>query len=113
MHVLEPHAQRQRVELAHAGRDVAAEPDDVLILQGPFLLHPELHPHLDRVVHLETSDSVGLRRIAGRDARSADPETLLRVRRSALPAQRGFDQIVPPREKADLVLDGDNALGPA
>jgi phosphoglycolate phosphatase len=113
MHVLEPHAQKQRVELAQAGRDVAAGADDVLILQGPFLLHPQLRPHLDRVVHLETSDTVGLRRIAGRDARSADPETLLRVRRSALPAQRGFDQVVPPREKADMVLDGENALGPA
>ena len=33
--------------------------------------------------------------------------------RSALPAQRGFDVLIPPAKHADLVLDGDNALGPA
>jgi phosphoglycolate phosphatase len=85
--------------------------DDVLVVQGPFLLHPSLRKHLDRVVFLEASDTVCLRRIAGRDARAADPEVLMRMRRSSLPAQRGFDQIVPPRENADIVLDGDNALG--
>jgi hypothetical protein len=53
-----------------------------------------------------------LRRVAARDAKASGPEGLLRVRRSALPAQRGFDQLIPPAQHADLVLDGDNALGP-
>jgi uridine kinase len=111
--VLEPHARGERVQLEVGGRAIVIEETDVLVLQGPFLLHPELRKVLDRVVYLEASDTVCLRRIAGRDARSSGPESLLRARRSSLPAQRGFDKIVPPSESADVVLDGDNALGPA
>lgn len=108
--VLEPHARGERVD-AHVGtRRVVIEPTDLLVLHGPFLLHPDLRSRLERIVHLEVSDAVCLRRLAARDAKSG-PEGLLRVRRSALPAQRGFDQLVPPAKHADLVLDGDNALG--
>lgn len=128
--VLEPHARRETItvdvggaksERVEGGRGeaplvdgglVTLRPDDVLVLVGPFLLHPELRAKLDRVVFLEASDNVCLRRIAGRDARDAGPEALLRVRRSSLPAQRGFDQLVPPATTADLVLDAENALGP-
>lgn len=111
--VLDPHKAAKRVDVAFGERRIVVEPSDVLVLQGPFLLHPDLRARLDRVVHLETSDTVCLRRIAGRDARDAGPESLLRARRSALPAQRGFDQLVTPKTNADLVLDGENALGPA
>ncbi len=111
--VLEPHQNRTAVEVLAARTRVAIAPDDVLVFHGPFLLHPDLRSRLDRIVHLEASDGVCLRRIAARDAKASGPEGLLRVRRSALPAQRGFDQLVPPAEYADLILDGDNALGPA
>lgn len=111
--VLEPHAVGKRVETKIGARRIVIESDDVLVFHGPFLLHPDLRARLERVVHLEASDAVCLRRLAARDAKASGPEGLLRVRRSALPAQRGFDQLVPPAEHADLVLDGDNALGPA
>ena len=67
---------------------------------------------IERVSHLEVSESQSLRRIAGRDARKNGPESLLAVRRHHLPTQRAFDEIVKPAETADLVLDAENLLGP-
>ncbi len=82
------------------------------IVHGPFLAHPVLRPKLARLLHLDVDESTCLRRLAGRDARSQGPELLLRLRRQLLPASRGFDAIVPPRQHADLVLDARNPLGP-
>jgi phosphoglycolate phosphatase len=110
--VLDPHRAGQAVDVTINGKRIVVAPDDVLVLHGPFLVHPDLRARLERVVHLEASDSVCLRRIAARDAKASGPEGLLRARRSALPAQRGFDVLIPPAQHADLVLDGDNALGP-
>ncbi|MBL8859702.1 MAG: HAD hydrolase-like protein [Planctomycetes bacterium] len=111
--LLDPHAAGKKVDVTLGRRRLVIEPDDVLVFHGPFLLHPDLRARLERVVHLECSDKVCLRRVAGRDAKAGGPEGLLRVRRSSLPAQRGFDSLVPPAQAADLVLDGENALGPA
>lgn len=110
--VLDPHRAGSGVDVMLRTQKIVLAPSDVLVFHGPFLLHPDLRSRLDRVVHLEASDSVCLRRIAARDAKASGPEGLLRLRRSALPAQRGFDALVPPAATADLVLDGDNALGP-
>lgn len=81
------------------------------VVQGPFLTHPALRPHLERIVHLEVDDSTSLRRLAGRDVRDHGPESMLVLRRHLLPASRAFDLAVPPRERADLVLDARNPLG--
>lgn len=110
--VLEPHHAGRAVDVTVPAKRVTIPSGDALVFHGPFLLHPDLRSRLDRVVHLAASDSVCLRRIAARDAKAGGPEGLLRVRRSALPAQRGFDVLIPPAQHADLVLDGDNALGP-
>jgi len=91
---------------------VTSCPDAVIVLQGPFLLHPRLAEVLDRVVYLEVSDNQALRRVAGRDAAQNGPESLLRVRRHMLPIQRAFDELVDPREHAHLCVDAENALGP-
>ena len=108
--VLEPHAAGRRVEHRREGLELAIEPEDVLILEGTYLLHPLLRARLDRVVQLEVDDNVCLRRLAGRDAR-AGAEALLRLRRHALPSQRAFDAEVDPAKSADLCLPGDNVLG--
>ncbi len=102
----------QGYDLASLGLRLAAvPPGEVAVLHGPFLLHPLLRPRLARVLHLEADDAVCLRRLAGRDARASGPEILMKVRRQLLPASRGFDALVPPREHADLVLDGGQPLG--
>ncbi len=108
--VLEPHASGRAVDHRREGLHVVVRPDEVLVLEGLYLLHPLLRARLDRVVHLEVDDNVCLRRIAGRDAR-AGAEALMRVRRHSLPVQRAFDAEVDPARSADLVLPGDNVLG--
>lgn len=111
--VLAPHERGEDVALTREGTRIQLGGDDVLVIHGLFLLHPELRAHLARVVHLEISDNLALRRVAGRDARTAGAESVLRVRRYFLPMQRSFDAMIDPRETAQLVLDAENALGPA
>ena len=111
-HVLEPHARGEAVSHARGGTRIEVPAGAVLVLQGLFLLHPALRPHLARVLHLAVGDTVSLRRVAGRAARSRGPERVLRVRRYELPTQRAFDEAFPPERDADLVLDAENALGP-
>lgn len=110
--VLEPHAAGRRVEHRREGLELSIEPDDVLLLEGAYLLHPLLRARLDRVLELEVEDNVCLRRLAGRDAR-AGAEALLRLRRHVLPLQRAFDAEVDAAKSADLRLPGDNVLGAA
>ena len=110
--VIAPHRKGRAVSVENDGRSVAVPANSVLVLQGDFLLHPKLRPAIDRVVHLEVSESQSLRRVAGRDARRRGPESLLAVRRHWLPTQRAFDEAVRPADSADLVLDAENALGP-
>jgi hypothetical protein len=75
-------------------------------------LHPSVRPALEKAIYLDVSEGQSLRRIAGRDAKKHGPESLLAVRRHHLPTQRAFDEVVKPSEKADLVLDAENLLGP-
>ncbi len=111
--VLEPHARGEDVSIERNGARIEVPRDAVLLVQGLFLLHPRLRSALARVIHLEVGEVQSLRRIAGRDARRRGPESLLAVRRHLLPTQRAFDEAVRPAEHADLVLDAENALGPA
>jgi phosphoglycolate phosphatase-like HAD superfamily hydrolase/uridine kinase len=111
--VLEPHAHGEAIAFERGTARIEVPAGAVLLLQGLFLLHPALRPKLERVVHLEVSESQSLRRVAGRDARKHGPESLLRVRRHFLPTQRAFDDHIDPKKSADLVLDAENALGPA
>lgn len=109
--VLEPHARGEAVTLQRGATRIDVPADAVLVVQGLFLLHPSLRPHFERVIHLEVSEGLSLRRVAGRDARAQGPESLMRVRRHFLPTQRKFDETVAPARNADLVLDAENALG--
>jgi len=110
--VIEPHRAGKSVSVPRDETKVDVPGDAVLVLTGLFLLHPRVRPAIERVIHLEVSESQSLRRIAGRDARKNGPESLLAVRRHHLPTQRAFDEIVKPAEMADLVLDAENLLGP-
>jgi len=96
---------------ALVARIAALAPGTTAVVHGPFLTHPALRPHIERIVHLEVDDSTSLRRLAGRDVRDHGPESMLVLRRHLLPASRAFDLAVPPRERADLVLDARNPLG--
>jgi len=110
--VIEPHRSGKDVAVDREGARVEIPADAVLVVQGPFLLHPRVRPSIEKTIYLEVSEGASLRRIAGRDARRNGPESLLAVRRHHLPTQRAFDEIVKPSEHADLVLDAENLLGP-
>ena len=108
--VIAPHAAGAPVDHRRGDARIRVAPEDVLVLEGLFLLHPLVRARLDRVLQLEVEDNVCLRRVAGRDAR-AGAEALMRVRRHFLPVQRAFDERVEPGRNADLVLPGGNVLG--
>ncbi|PPK98756.1 hypothetical protein CLV92_101457 [Kineococcus xinjiangensis] len=55
---------------------IQAAPGTVVVLDGPFLLRPELADALDAVVHLQTSDAAVRRRLAEAD-RAPDAEQVL------------------------------------
>lgn len=109
--VIAPHARGEALSFQRGRARIEVPRGAVLILQGLFLLHPRLRPALERVVYLAVSENLSLKRVAGRDARSQGPESLLRVRRHYLPTQRAFDERIDPEKHADLVLDAENALG--
>ena len=110
--VLEPHAAGRPV----AGHDVGGaplDPGEVLVLEGPWLLHPRLRIFLDRVLHLDVPEEVSIARVAARAGEAGATDALLRLRRSTLPAHKAFDEAFDPAARADAVLDGGNPLGPA
>ncbi|MBK7641568.1 MAG: HAD hydrolase-like protein [Planctomycetes bacterium] len=108
--LIAPHAAGQAVDYQRGGTRIQIAPQDVLVLEGLFLLHPLLRARLERVLQLDVADNVCLRRVAGRDAREG-AEALMRVRRHFLPVQRAFDERVEPARNADLVLPGGNVFG--
>ena len=104
--VLEPHSAGAPA----TGRGGLPIPGDaLLVLEGPYLLHPRVRLLLDRVVHLEASEAVCLARLT---ARGASPRQLEYVRETSFPAQRAFERAFDPESRADLVLPSENALGP-
>ncbi len=82
-----------------------------VLLEGAYLSHPRLRVHLDRLVYMDVSEEVVLRRVAGRDGRLFGPEELMRLRARTLPLVRAFREAHPPEKTVDLVLPSDSALG--
>ncbi len=108
--VLAPHARGAPVALERGETSIRVPAGATLVVQGLYLAHPDLAARFDALVYLDVDDTVGLRRIAGRDAWTHGPECVLAVKKHSLPAQRAFDARRPPREHARLVLDANNAL---
>jgi phosphoglycolate phosphatase-like HAD superfamily hydrolase len=107
--LLEPHSAGQPVAASEAGGAPLA-PGEVLVLEGPWLLHPRLSALLDRTLHLNLPDELSTARIAARSGAADATAALLELRRIRLPAQRAFERDHPPAERADLCLDGSNPL---
>jgi hypothetical protein len=90
--------------LPDAGQDLGS---DLLILEGIFLLRPELRSRLDRIVFLEVAEEELLLRAAGR---GRDPVEVHRDR--YLPVHRDLVARYPPEEFADWILENTNLLDP-
>lgn len=107
--VLLPHSRAQRVASKRAG-GLQLEPEDLLILEGRFLLHPQVFTYLDRTLHLSAPLEVIERRIAGRDGRLLGARRMAELRAEQLPLAQAFAASYAP-ERADMVLTHASALG--
>lgn len=88
---------------------VTPEEDALLVVDGVFLLRPELADCWDLTVHLIISDDEVLRRARRRD--DGDPHEIeRRYRERYLPAQDLYRTECSPAECADVVLDNTHPL---
>lgn len=117
--VLEPHARGdevayERPDPRRPGATIAVRvpAGALLVVEGPFLGHPRVRPCLDRLLHLDAPDDLCLARIVGRDLATEGEAAVERARAALLPTERAFDAVYPPAERADVVLDAANPLGP-
>lgn len=100
--VLDPHEQARATGEA-----------EVLILEGPHLVHPALAVSLDRLIWLDGPEEVRLRRLAGRDARVVGPVPVMEARAEDMPLERALVAAHPPSGPRILRLDQGNLLVPA
>ena len=93
---------------------LVAEPDDILLLEGVFLLRPELRDCWDYRIFVHADFDVTLARAMTRDAElfgSADA-TEDRYRRRYIPGQQMYLAEVPPREIADVCVLNNSITNP-
>jgi uridine kinase len=91
-----------------------APPDAILVVDGVFLLRPELRRHWDYAVFVDAAPEVTLRRALDRDlalfGSAAEVERRYRVR--YLPAQALYEADASPRAAADVVVANDDPQAP-
>jgi len=110
--VLAPYRRGEMVTFQRAGRGQAVVPRGaILVLEGPFLAHPEVRSDIDHLVHLALSDELSVRRAVGRDGRTMGVAAVDLVRRTLLPQHAAFEAAHAPRNCADQVVIAENALG--
>lgn len=80
-------------------------PETIVVLEGVFLLRPELRDHLDLVVLLDMPFDVAHERARARDLPVFGEDVLRKYREKYLPAQRRHFAEVDPRRVADVVVD--------
>lgn len=85
-----------------------------LIVDGVFLLRPELRGHWDLAVYLHVAEAVTIDRALRRDVKLfGDEETvLLRYRAKYLPGQALYRSIAAPLDVAHLVIDNTTPAAP-
>ncbi|MBF5029257.1 uridine kinase [Micromonospora sp. ANENR4] len=93
---------------------VTAPADAVLLLDGVFLLRPELRSHWDVTVYLHVEPAETLRRALIRDLEvfGSAEEVRRRYRARYLPGQARYRAEANPARHADVVLDVADPLAP-
>ena len=91
-----------------------ASPRAVLLVDGVFLLRPELRPHWEFAIFLEANASELLRRALARDVERFGSTEHVRERyeRRYLPAHRLYEAEVQPRRVADVVIENSDPDAP-
>jgi HAD superfamily hydrolase (TIGR01509 family) len=80
-------------------------PETVVLLEGVFLLRPELREYLDLAVLVDVPLAVALERARRRDVPVLGQEVMAKYATKYMPAQRRHFQEVDPRRAADVVVD--------
>jgi uridine kinase len=103
-----------RSDRPRRGPLLVAPPDAVLLLDGVFLLRPELNDAWDLRIFLEVSLGEALRRALARDRAlfGSAQAVRARYRRRYLPAQRRYLTTVQPRRIAEVVVDNHDPTAP-
>ena len=107
--VLEPHARGELAVPKMPGVPPLA-PDQLLIVEGEFLLHPRLRVFLDRSVYLDVDLDTALERVVARARSHAGVAAAKALRTESWPLHESFEQRFDPRSRADLVLDARDPL---
>jgi uridine kinase len=90
-----------------------APPSAVLVMDGVFLLKPELVGLWEFSLFLDANESEVLRRAVARDgSRLGDAHVRERYELRYLPAQRLYDVDVHPRQRADVVIENSDPASP-
>jgi uridine kinase len=86
----------------------------VLVVDGVFLLRPELRGRWDLAVHLHVPPETTIERALGRDAElmGGAEQVLVRYRERYLPAQELYRAEADPSAHADLVVDSSDPAHP-
>lgn len=97
------HAPLQRVS-AHT----------VLLLDGVFLLRPELHRYWDYSIFVQVDFEVALQRAIRRDRHliGSPQEVAERCHRRYFPAQRMYHDLARPHQLADVIIDNNDLDNP-
>jgi HAD superfamily hydrolase (TIGR01549 family) len=114
--VLEPirrdgrlHAELLLLDLASDRFDLRRRydvtPETVVLLDGVFLLRPELRDYLDLAVHVDVPLAVALERARRRDVPVLGHGVMAKYAAKYVPAQRRHFEEVDPRRAADVVID--------
>ncbi len=95
-------------------RRQAVQAKSVLLVDGVFLLRPELRAAWELSVYLDVPESVTLARAAMRDSeRLVDEDTVLhRYRQRYLPGQAIYRRECCPHDVADIVIDNADVANP-
>jgi uridine kinase len=91
---------------------VQVEVDAVVIVDGVFLLRPELREFWDASVYVEASEDESVRRALVRDADLFGSEVELRYRQRYLPGQRLYRGEADPLAVATVVVDNEDPETP-
>lgn len=89
-------------------------PAAVLLLDGVFMLRPELRRHWDLSIYLYITEAVTLARAVVRDAAhlGGPAHARRRYERRYLPAQALYREAASPLDEADVVIDNSDPLRP-
>lgn len=97
-----------------AAESEVPSPAAVLLLEGVFLLRPELRHHWDLSIYLHVPESVTLARAVVRDAEHIGGAEQVRRRYDLryLPGQVLYRDAASPLDEADVVIDNSDPLRP-